>query len=486
MVRPQVGHDLGHLVHAGQALELKAVHLVQVAAVLAVNALQLFLDGGADAAVVGGHFADQHAADDGVLIPHIAAGQVAVALLEAEDEPLHFPGGLQLGDLVADPLEAGQHVAALHTIVGGHLVRQRGGHDGLHHHGVGGHGALRNAAGADVIQQQNAHLVAAQQLIAAVLAAHGNAHAVGVRVGGQHQVRAALLRQLQAQAQGLEDLGVWVGAGGEVAVRVLLLGHDGHIGDAQIFQDAGHRHQAAAVQRAVHQLQPGGGAQAGAHAAAFNGLIQGLAAVVLHILDQPGRHALFKGHGLGAGQHVGLLNLGVHHIGRLVGHLAAIGAIGLVAVVLGGVVAGRYHNAGVALVIPGGKAQGRHRHQGLINAHLYAVGRQHLGRRLCEHIAFDAAVVADGHGLAATLGLNPVGQALGGLPHHIHVHAVGARTDHAAQAGGAELQRHGKALFDGLFVTGNGGQLRGKIRVIQVCGAPARVFFLIHIFHLLF
>ena len=86
----QLLHDGSHLLHAGQAGELKAVHLVQVAAVLCVDLFQTLLDGGADAAVVSGHLADQHGADNGILIADIGAGQVTVALLKAEDEACHI------------------------------------------------------------------------------------------------------------------------------------------------------------------------------------------------------------------------------------------------------------------------------------------------------------------------------------------------------------------------------------------------------------
>ena len=80
----------------------------------------------------------------------------------------------------------------------------------------------------DEVQQQNAHLVAGHQLELAALL-HGDAHPVAVRVGGQQQVRLDLLAQLQALLQSLPELGVGIGAGGEVAVRILLLRHHGHI-----------------------------------------------------------------------------------------------------------------------------------------------------------------------------------------------------------------------------------------------------------------
>ena len=127
----------------------------------------------------------------------------------------------------------------------------------------------------------------------------------------------------------------------------------------------------------------------------------------------------YNGSYLCAGQNIGLLDLIIDDGGGIIGHLAAIRAVGLVAVVLGGVVGSGDHDTGIALVVTGGKAQGRHGHQGIIDAHLDAVGGQNTGGGLGKDIALQAAVVADGDSLAAALGLDPVCQALGGLTDNI-------------------------------------------------------------------
>ena len=360
------------------------------------------------------------------------------------------------------------------------LVSQRRGDDGLAHDGVLGHRALLNAARADVVEQQNADLVAGEQLIAAVLALDGDADAVRVGVGGQHQVSAGLLGQLQTQAQRLEDLGVGIRAGREVAVRVLLLGHNGDVGDADVAQNMGDGHKAGAVQRAVDELQTGGLADARADGACLNGGIQRVDAVVTDVLDQALGHAVLKGDQLGAGQDIGFLNFGVDDVGGLVGHLAAVRAVGLVAVVLGGVVAGRDHDTGVAVVIAGRKAQRGHGHKGAVDADLDAVGGQHLGSGPGEQVALDAAVIADGNGLAAALGLDPVGKALGRLTDNVNIHTVGACTDDAAQARCTELQGHSKTVLNGGIVTLDAFQLGLEVSVVQLCSEPTLIHILIH------
>lgn len=71
---------------------------------------------------------------------------------------------------------------------------------------------------ADVVEQQNAHLVTGQQRVIVAVGA-SNAHAVGIRVGCEQQVGLDLLAQVDALLHGLADLGVGIRAGREVAVR---------------------------------------------------------------------------------------------------------------------------------------------------------------------------------------------------------------------------------------------------------------------------
>jgi len=248
----------------------------------------------------------------------------------------------------------------------------------------------------------------------------------------------------------------------------------------------GDRHQTGTVQGAVHQLQACGLAQAGAHLTGLDGVVQGLLAVIAHKTDQAVFHALGKGDVLGTGEHIGLLDLVVHDGGGVIGHLAAVRAVGLVAVVLGRIVGGGDHDACIALIVAGSKAQGRHRHQGIIDAHLDAIGCQNTGSCLGKNVALEAAVVADGDGLAAALGLDPVGQALGSLTHNVDVHAVGTRAQDAAQACGAKLQGHCKAILDLVVVALDLCQFGLQIRIVQLRCQPALIFIQIHVAHLTF
>ena len=242
----------------------------------------------------------------------------------------------------------------------------------------------------------------------------------------------------------------------------------------------GDRHQAGAVQRGIHQLQSGSLAQAGANLAGLDGAVQTFLAVISHIFNQALRNAVLEGHGLCAGENVGFLNFRIDHSGSIVGHLAAVGAIGLVAIVLGGVMGSRDHNAGVGLVIAGGKGQGGNGHEGIINAHLDAIGSQHAGSGFREHIGIDTAVIGDGNQLIAALGLNPVGKALGSLTDHVDIHPVGARAQNAAQAGSAELQCHREPVLDLLILTFDAFQLFGQCRVLKVRFQPAFVIIHVH------
>ena len=203
-------------------------------------------------------------------------------------------------------------------------------------------------------------------------------------------------------------------------------------------------------------------------------------AIVAHVLDEALLHTLGKRHGLGTGEDIGLLDLGIDDVGGLIGHLAAIRTVSLVAVVLGGVVAGRDHDAGVAVIVAGGKGKRGHRHEMLVDADMNAIGCQNFRRSFGEHIALDTAVVADGHRLAAALGLDPVGKALGRLTNHIDVHAVGAGADDTAQARRTELEGNGKTILDCRVVFPDAFQFRFEVGIIQVGCQPSLIHFFIH------
>ena len=248
----------------------------------------------------------------------------------------------------------------------------------------------------------------------------------------------------------------------------------------------GDRHQTGTVQRAVHQLQAGGLAQAWAHLTCLDGIIQGLLAVVAHKADEALLYALGEGDVLCAGEHIGLLDLIVYDGSGVIGHLAAVRAVGLVAVVLGRVVGSGDHDTGVAVIVAGSKTQSRHGHQGIVDAHLDAVGCQNACGGLGKNIALQAAVVADGHGLGTTLGQHPVCQTLRCLTDNVDVHAVGTSTQHAAQTGGTKLQRHSKAILDLIVIAFDLSQLRLQVCIFQIRCQPALVFIQIHLVHLTF
>ena len=148
--------------------------------------------------------------------------------------------------------------------------------------------------------------------------------------------------------------------------------------------------------------------------------------------------------------------------GVLGGQLGPVGPVDLVAVVLGGVVAGGDVQAGDAAVLPHGEGELRGGAHGLKQAHGDAVGGHDLGGPFGKLPGVQAAVVADGHPLGGglgTLGQDDLGKGLGGVADHMEVHPPQAHPHDPPQAGGAELQHTEEAVLQLLGVTGDGHQL---------------------------
>ena len=348
-----------------------------------------------------------------------------------------------------------------------------------------GHCALLDAARADVVEQQSAHLIAGDQLVGAVRALHGDTDAVCIGIGCQHKVCADFLGQIQALFKSSEDLGVGIRAGGEIAVGIFLLGNDGNIGNAHILQDAGDGDKSCAVERGIDELEACGLAETRADLARLDRLIQSFLAVVADEFDEAFFHALCKGNIFGAGQDVGLLDCVIDHCGGIVCHLAAVGAVGLEAVVLCGVVGGGDHNTRVAVVVAGREAQSRDGHQLVIDTDIDAVCSQNACGVAREVPALQTAVIADGDSLIAALGLDPFCYTLCRLADYPDIHAVCACAEGAAETCGTEGQRDGKALFDGIVISCNVLQLGLEVTVNQISFQPAFVLILIHTLHLL-
>ena len=370
----------------------------------------------------------------------------------------------------------------LDAIVLGDLVRQRRGDQGHDSHRILRHGALLDAACADVVQKQDAHLVTGDQLIAAVRALHGNADTVRVRIRRQHQVSADFLGKGKALLKSSEDLGVRIRAGGKVAVRILLLRNNGDVRDAHVLQDPGDRYQAGAVQRRIDQLQAGVLRETRTDLAGFNGLIQGFLAVFADELDETLVNAFRKAHVLRAGEDIGLLDGIVNDCCGIVRHLAAVRSVSLVAIVLCRVVGRRDHDACVALIITGCKGKCRDRHQLVVDADVDAVCSEDACSVTREIPALQTAVIADSDGLGPALGLDPVSDTLGCLTDDPDVHAVRTCAECAAKTRRTELQSDGEAFLDLVVIPLDVTKLLVQVKINQICRKPALIIILIHVF----
>ena len=442
----------------------------------------MLFNGRTDTAVICGHFTDEHGSNDCILVPHIRAGKISVALFESEDEAVHFTVCFQIGDLIADPLEAGQGLAHLNSVMLTHQIGKRCGHDGFACNGLLRHGPLFDAAGTDIIQKQNAHFVSADKFVGAVRAFHGYTHTIRIRIRGQHKIRPHFLGKLQTFFQCGKNFRIGIGTGGEIPVGIFLFGNDGNIRNTDIFQDLCHGNKTRAVQRRVHQLQTGGPGKSRPYLTGFDGLIECCLAVVADELNQPLFHTFGKGHDLGTGEDIRFLNDIIYHRGGIVRHLASIGTIGFVPVVLGRVMRCGDHDTSVALIIAGGKAQCRDRHQRIINTDFDSIGSQYAGGILGKIPALQPAVVGDRHRLGSALGLDPVRDSLRCLTHDPYVHAVGTCAESTAQACGTEFQRDGEAVLNGGLVSFNALKFCLQIEIFQFRIHPTLVFLHIHNF----
>ena len=268
---------------------------------------------------------------------------------------------------------------------------------------------------------------------------NGGAHAVGIRVGSNDQVGLDLLGKVERQLQRLAELGVGVLARGEVAVGVGLLGHDGDVVHANLLEDARDALHARTVERRVDNLVALGRLEAG-DGDLLDGLDEGVENLLRRPLDEALLDALVEVHHLDAAKDGRLGNGGADLIGCLVGNLAAVVVVDLVAVVLRRVVRRRKHNARGGVQVAHRKGERGDGLDARVDVYVHPIGGKDAGGHALEVLALEARVARDGDGGVVIVGVQVVGHALGCLGNHVDVHAVGAHAQRSAQACGAKLE----------------------------------------------
>ena len=338
----------------------------------------------------------------------------------------------------------------------------------------------------EVIQHQNACLVAGDGNEGAVPAANHDAHPVAVRVGAQNKVGAHLVRQLNGQIEALRVLRIGGDHRGEAAVQHHLLRNAVQMLHAQTPQSLRHQLPAAAVEGGIDHMEGIGHLGHGlpvvdhGHDVGHEPFVR----LGAHDLDEALGLGIVKLHPADAGENVDLLQLtgnGGSVLGR---QLGAVGPVDLIAVILLGIVAGGDIDARLTVVFPHGEAQLRRRPQRLEDTHMDAVGGADLCGGSGKLHRVVAAVHAQGH--APALGLlalsaDDVGKALSGPADDVDVHLVQAHLHGATQTGGTEFQRPIEPLPDLLLIVPDALQL-GVLLLAQGRGRQP-LFIFLHIRH---
>ena len=265
-----------------------------------------------------------------------------------------------------------------------------------------------------------------------------------------------LLAEIDALLHGLTDLGVRIRAGREIAVRLLLLGNNRDIGDASALEHRRDGNEAGAVERSVDELKRSASDLLGrkvGHAAGENGVVITLEARVIDPFDQTLLKSLIEVHGLHAGERIGLGDSLRNCIGGLAGDLAAVGAIGLIAVIRRWVMASGHANATGALKVADGPGERRHRRNLGIHEGSHAVCCKNGSRRLDEQLTFIAAIASNGDRRMLEGRIEVVSESLGRTTDRIDIHTVSARTDSAAKAGSTEGEILEESVGDGILIT---------------------------------
>ena len=216
----------------------------------------------------------------------------------------------------------------------GNPLHQIHGHDGLDHYRIRRHCTIGNSPGADVIQQKHTGLVSGKQDIFSLSILYSNTYTITVRIRCQQQIRTTSFCIFYTKLHRFPDLRIWIWAGGEVPVRLLLLFDHRDIGISHLSQRSGHRFQSGTIQRRINNGCILVNLIAAKTALALYFFNKGSQHIIRNICDNAGMKTILKFHSLHIAENIQLLNFSQDLGCSLCGHLAAVKAIDFVAIVL--------------------------------------------------------------------------------------------------------------------------------------------------------
>ena len=385
----------------------------------------------------------------------MVARKVSVALLETKDEAVNFARIGKARDDIADVFEAGKAATHLEAIFLGKGINHGRGHNRGDRHLAGKVLAALETHLADVIEQQDAHLVTRnKRVVVTVSACH--AHTVGIRVSCEQKVGLDLLAQFDALLHGLANLRIGIRAGGEVAIRVALLGNDGDVGHAHALENLGNRNQAGTVERRIDKFEGSLGNllvgqivdRLGNH-----GIVVRIEAGIIDPFDKTPGYRLVEIHSLDVGKGVGRLHGCRNSRCSLGGDLATIRSICLVAVIRCRVMACRHADTARTFEVARGPRKGGYGRNLRIDVGRHAVSCQNRRRRLNEKLALVAAITSNGDRRIIERLVEVIGKALRGTTDRVDIHAIGARADSSAKTSGSKLEVLEKRIRDSVCIT---------------------------------
>ena len=200
---------------------------------------------------------------------------------------------------------------------------------------------------------------------------------------------------LQCALKRLADLRIRERAGGEIAIRLLLLRHNLHIGNARPAQHLAHRLVARAVERGIDHFQACVFTRLRVHALGENPRIKLLDQAIFDEADSAIPARFVEIHSLDALKEINLLDAAVGFLRRIVRHLVALRVIALIAVVFCGVVACRNDNAGLAAQPAHRKREHWRGYKLREKVHHNAIRGEHPGSLPCKEIGFDPRIICD-------------------------------------------------------------------------------------------
>ena len=220
------------------------------------------------------------------------------------------------------------------------------------------------------------------------------AHAISVGISCDKKIRLDAIGKLKAQIPSFAKFWIGIRAGGEITIGEFLLGNNGDVVDAKLFEDARDALAPRAVKRRIDDLIPIRSFEIG-YGSLHNVCDKRIDNFLRCPLDEALFHAFFEAEAFDATKDRRLCDRSRNFGGTFIGNLTTIFVVDFVTVIDARIMRSSDYDTSRCFEVADSKRQRRHGLNARIHIHVYAISSQNTCRNVLEFFTLQTRIARD-------------------------------------------------------------------------------------------